>query len=262
MKRKKLIPLPLLILIDVLAIALCLNVYALFHRGLVGSLAAPSRSAAPSRTVSVIPTPSPKPAPTPTAAADTAEPAAEEAPAEQEEASEAADSPADEAPAPVSFESEAPIGYEVGQQLADFSVPTFDGGEFRLSDTRGKIVFLNLWGTYCTPCVQELPEFEKLCEEHEGELVILAIHSSLTGEQEPDDYVRSKGWDDWLLSFALDDDDDTIFEIVNGSTTLPQTIVLNRKGEVIYNMVGSVTPVMLESLYREADASAPGAPTA
>ena len=110
--------------------------------------------------------------------------------------------------------------------------------------------------------MQELPEFEKLFEEHEGDIAMIAVHSSLTGEQEPDDYVRAKGWDDWLLPFALDDDDDTIFEIVNGSTTLPQTIVLNRKGEVIYNMVGSVTPAMLESLFREADASAPGAPPA
>ena len=204
-----------------------------------------------------------KPAPTPTAAAAAAAaPSSEEAPAGSEELSEAAESPADEAPASVSFESDAPIGYEIGRQLADFTVPTFDGGAFHLADTRGKVVFINLWGTYCTPCVQELPEFEKLFEEHEGDIAMIAVHSSLTGEQEPDDYVRAKGWDDWLLSFALDDDDDTIFEIVNGSTTLPQTIVLNRKGEVIYNMVGSVTPAMLESLFREADASAPGAPPA
>ena len=57
-----------------------------------------------------------------------------------------------------------------------------------------------------------------------------------------------------------DDDDDTIFGIVNGSTTLPQTIVLNRKGEVTYNMVGSVTPEMLEALFREADAGNAAAP--
>ena len=104
-----------------------------------------------------------KPAPTPPAAAATAAPA---------ESSEAAPVPA---PAEeVSFESSAPIGYEVGQQLQDFTVSTFDGGEFHLADHRGQIVIINLWGTYCTPCVQELPEFEKLCEEHEGEVAILA----------------------------------------------------------------------------------------
>ena len=65
----------------------------------------------------------------------------------------------------------------------------------------------------------------------------------------------------FFSDFDLDDDDeDTIFTIVNGSTTLPQTIVLNRRGEVIYNRVGSVTSEMLEALYKQADASVPAAP--
>ena len=202
-----------------------------------------------------------KPAPTPPAVmAVEAAPVAEEATVEETPAE---DISAEEAPAPVSFESDAPFGYEVGQQLADFTTPTFDGGEFHLADTRGKIVFINLWGTYCTPCVKELPDFEALLEAHEGEVAMLAVHSSLTGDQEPDDYVRAKGWDGWLLPFALDDEDeDTIFTIVNGSSTLPQTIVLNRRGEVIYNMVGSVTPAMLEALYRQADESVPAGPAA
>ncbi len=170
-----------------------------------------------------------------------------------------APAPAQEA-APVSFESDAPVGYEVGQQLADFKASTFDGGEFHLADHKGQIVIINLWGTYCTPCVQELPEFEKLCEEHEGELVILAVHSSMTGDVEPQDYVVSKGWDKWDIDFTLDDDNDTIFGIVNGSTTLPQTIVLNRRGEVIYNMARSLTPEMLGALYKQADESVSAAP--
>ena len=161
----------------------------------------------------------------------------------------------------VSFESSAPVGYETGQQLADFTTPTFDGGEFHLADTRGKIVFINFWATYCTPCVQELPEFEALLHEHEGEVAMIAVHSSMTGEVEPQDYVESKGWDKWTLSFALDDEEeDTIFTIANGGSTLPQTIVLNRRGEVVYNRVGSVTPEMLEALYKQADAQMPAAP--
>jgi len=161
----------------------------------------------------------------------------------------------------VSFESSAPVGYEIGQQLADFTTPTFDGREFHLADTRGKIVFINFWGTYCTPCVQELPDFEALLHEHEGEVAVIAVHSSMTGEIEPQDYVKSKGWDKWTLPFALDDEEeDTIFTIANGGSTLPQTIVLNRRGEVVYNRVGSVTPEMLEALYKQADAETPAAP--
>ena len=198
-----------------------------------------------------------KPTPTPPAVTATVAPEEGSAP----DAVAEAETPAVEAPAPVSFESDAPVGYEVGQQLADFSTPTFNGGEFHLADTRGRIVFINLWGTYCTPCVQELPEFEKLYHEHEGEIAMLAVHSSLTGEIEPEDYVKDKGWAEWMVDFALDDEDnDTIFTVVHGGSTLPQTIVLNRRGEVIYNRVGSVSYEMLEALYQQADASVPAGP--
>ncbi|MBP5240063.1 MAG: 4Fe-4S binding protein [Oscillospiraceae bacterium] len=165
--------------------------------------------------------------------------------------------PAEGGTTPVSYESDAPVGWEVGMQLANFTTPTLDGGEFRLADTRGRITFINLWATYCAPCVQELPEFEKLCEKYGDEIAVLAVHSSLTGSQEPEDYVRAEGWDGWKLDFALDNEDNTLFGIVHGSSTLPQTIVLNRRGEVIYNQVRSVTPEMLEALYKQADESFP-----
>ena len=54
------------------------------------------------------------------------------------------------------------------------------------------------------------------------------------------------------MPFATDTDD-AVNSIVGGTGTLPQTIVLNRRGEVIYNQIGSVTPEVLAALYDEAD---------
>ncbi|MBR5980750.1 MAG: 4Fe-4S binding protein, partial [Firmicutes bacterium] len=89
----------------------------------------------------------PKPAPTPPAATETVTPEKEPETetAEETETGEEPEgaAPVEEEAAPVSFESDAPIGYDIGQQLADFTTPTFNGGEFHLADTRGKIVFLN-----------------------------------------------------------------------------------------------------------------------
>ena len=67
---------------------------------------------------------------------------------------------------------------------------------------------------------------------------------------DPAAYIADKGYG---FPFAADTPDGALFKIVNGSMTLPQTIVLNRKGEVVYNQVGSVTPEMLDALYEEAD---------
>ena len=74
------------------------------------------------------------------------------------------------------------------------------------------------------------------------------MHSSLVTEDVAD-FLKNKGWE---IPFAVDTDDDQIWGITGGSTTLPQTIVLNTRGEVIYNQVGSVTPELLEALFNKA----------
>ncbi len=145
------------------------------------------------------------------------------------------------------------VGFEVGQQLEDFTITCLDGSEFRLSDTHGKVTFLNLWATYCTPCVRELPHFDALYREHGDDIAILAVHSSIVTD-DPAEYLAGKGWS---LPFAVDTEDDMIWKIVNGSSTLPQTIVLDRSGVVIYNQKGSVTPDVLAALYEQASGAAP-----
>ena len=147
------------------------------------------------------------------------------------------------------FQSDAPIGREVGQQLEDFTAECFDGSTFHLADERGKVVFLNLWATYCTPCVQELPYFSDLYRKYDGEVAVLAVHSSLVAKDDPATFIEGR---DLAMPFTTDTKENTIFTIVGGSSTLPQTIVLNRKGEVVYNKTGPVTPEMLEELYQEA----------
>ena len=125
----------------------------------------------------------------------------------------------------------------------------FDGAVFHLADCRGKITFINLWATWCTPCVQELPYFNELYQQRADDVTMLAIHSSFITD-DPREYLASKGF---VLPFTADTEDETLFNIVHGSATLPQTIVLNRKGEVVYNQVGSVTPEVLAALYEKAD---------
>ena len=198
------------------------------------------------------------PAPAETAAPEEAETEPE---AETETETEAAASAESEAPASAAPEgtqagetetqspvSTAPIGYEVGQQLADFTAECYDGSTFRLADTRGKVVFINLWATWCGACVQELPYFDELYRAHEGEIAMLGVSIRYITD-DPAAYVAEKGY---AFQFTTDTDD-AIFEIVNGSTTLPQTIVLNRKGEVIYNEQRSVTKEMLEALWEKAN---------
>ena len=143
---------------------------------------------------------------------------------------------------------EVSTGYDPGMELEDFTLTCLDGTEFHLADTRGKVVFINLWATYCGPCVHELPYFNDLYKEHGDDIAMLAVHSSIVTD-DPAEFLKDKGWE---IPFVVDTDDDQLWKIVNGSSTLPQTIVLDKDGIVVYNQIGSVTPEMLEALYEQA----------
>ena len=54
-----------------------------------------------------------------------------------------------------------------GQPAADFSLRTFKGEEFRLSEQRGKAVVINFWYPSCPPCRDEMPAFQEVWEEYQ-----------------------------------------------------------------------------------------------
>src|SRR6185503_19581550 len=59
---------------------------------------------------------------------------------------------------------------------ADFSLRNLNGRSVRLSDYRGKVVLVNLWATWCAPCLVEIPELVKLQRENKSRgLQILGV---------------------------------------------------------------------------------------
>src|ERR1051326_7887498 len=56
----------------------------------------------------------------------------------------------------------------VGQKAPDFSIKDQSGRLVKLSDFRGKVVFLNFWATWCQPCIREMPYMQKLNDRLKG----------------------------------------------------------------------------------------------
>jgi cytochrome c biogenesis protein CcmG, thiol:disulfide interchange protein DsbE len=64
----------------------------------------------------------------------------------------------------------------VGKPAPDFSLADLNDKPYRLSDFRGKVVFLNFWATWCKPCREEMPSMEILNKNFEKDgLVVLAV---------------------------------------------------------------------------------------
>ena len=148
------------------------------------------------------------------------------------------------APTAAPVDENIPVGPEVGQRGPVFTAPLYGGGTFDLADTRGKVTVINFWATWCTPCVNELPHFEKLAQTYPDDVAVIAVHSDLVTD-DVDGYLANF---DYTIPFALDDSG--VVAAYGGSTMLPQTIVLDRGGVVAYNKVGSVTYEVLEDLVK------------
>ena len=79
----------------------------------------------------------------------------------------------------------------------DFTVLDKDGNTVRLSEKFGKPIVINFWATWCPPCKQELPDFDKLCKEY-GDRVVFMMVNLTDGYRDTVDgtkrFVSGKGY--------------------------------------------------------------------
>jgi len=68
------------------------------------------------------------------------------------------------------------IGVSEGSAAPDFELDTLSGDSMSLSSLKGKKVIINFWATWCPPCRSEMPDMQKIQDEHNGDVVVLAVN--------------------------------------------------------------------------------------
>ena len=79
----------------------------------------------------------------------------------------------------------------VGKDASDFELKDMQGKIVKLSDYKGKKVYLKFWATWCGPCRQSMPELEKLVKDTDRDFEILTIMApGLQGEKTEEEFVK------------------------------------------------------------------------
>ena len=131
------------------------------------------------------------------------------------------------------------------QTLFSTTLPDLQGVEQNISQWRGKVIVVNFWATWCTPCREEIPEFiEAQKKFNEQGLVIIGIaidqpdkikmFSEAFGINYP---ILVGSMSTWSLLEATG----------NQRSALPYTIVLNRAGEIVDSYLGRINLKKLEN---------------
>lgn len=107
------------------------------------------------------------------------------------------------------------------------------GKTVHLADYRGRVVLVNLWATWCPPCVKEMPSLLKL-QARRPDLAILAISEDRRGAAAVDPFVARFGLG--RLATFLDPDDKVseAFHVVG----LPTSFLIDRDGHIVASLEG------------------------
>jgi thiol-disulfide isomerase/thioredoxin len=127
----------------------------------------------------------------------------------------------------------AGVGASAAADLPDLTLPCFTGGQpVRLAGLRGPAV-LNLWGTWCGPCRDELPAVQRLADRTAGRLLVVGVN---TRDDRP--AAASFGVDKGIRMPTLYDRD-TRLMVALGKVNLPVTVFVDAAGKrFVYNGAG------------------------
>lgn len=118
------------------------------------------------------------------------------------------------------------------------------GKEHRLADYQGKWVLVNYWATWCPSCLDEMPDFVSLYEQHKGkDLVVLGIAVDYKSEREVRHFV-----DDMLVSYPVILGTPKIFAQFGSPQVLPTTLIYNPQGKLVKVKRGAVSKQSIELL--------------
>lgn len=136
-----------------------------------------------------------------------------------------------------------PRGYEVGNLCHSLELDLYTGGEsFSVDDNRGKVTVINFWGTWCGPCIAELPHFSDVAKSYADTVTVVAVHSNYKGDTAAE-WIQ-KNYPETAILFAQDPDDGAngaYYSALGGVGDFPMTIIVSRDGVITFTCRGSIT---------------------
>lgn len=137
---------------------------------------------------------------------------------------------------------------QIGKPAPAFTLPSDRGKVFNLADFKGKVVYIDLWASWCGPCRQEMPAYKKLSDKFKTNqqvaFVSIAVHD---GEKEWRNALKEEK-PDWL---QLYDKDGTVAQSYI-AYAIPKYILIDKEGKMLSFDAPGPGSVKAEQLINEA----------
>ena len=132
----------------------------------------------------------------------------------------------------------------------DFTLYDQYGEAHTLSEYKGKVVFLNIWATWCPPCKEEMPHIEELYEEYnknQDDVVILGVASPNLGREGSEDHIKEfLEENNYTFPVVLDENASMVYGY--GISAFPSTFIINKEGYITRYIPGAMNKETMKSL--------------
>ena len=133
------------------------------------------------------------------------------------------------------------------QIAPDFELNDLNGTPIKLSDYRGKVVLVNVWATWCPPCVRETPRLVRVYNQYrEQGFVLLGVNTTYQDKAEAvAEFARSQ-----QISYPILLDTEGKASEKYASRLMPTSYLIDRNGKIVSIQVGEVDEAQLEEQIR------------
>ncbi len=121
-----------------------------------------------------------------------------------------------------------------GQAAPAVALEAKGGAQKRLAAFAGKPLLVNLWATWCAPCVAEMPALDRLSAAAKGRITVLPVSQDLEGWRAVDGFFRPGRFKS--LTPLLDQPNDLALAL--GAKGLPMTVLYDAKGKEVWRING------------------------
>ena len=139
----------------------------------------------------------------------------------------------------------------VGAEAPDFTLQSMDGKEVKLSDFKGKKVYLKFWASWCGPCKKSMPELMELAAKKDRDFEILSVIApGLQGEKTVEQFPKwyqEQGYKDIPVLYDTEGATFQAYQI----RSIPTEILIDSQGKIGKIQLGAISNADAEKSFAE-----------
>ena len=139
----------------------------------------------------------------------------------------------------------------VGKDAPDFTLQSMDGKEVKLSDYKGKKVYLKFWASWCGPCKKSMPELMELAAKEDRDFEILSVVApGLQGEKTVEEFPKwfqEQGYKDIPVLYDTKGSTFQAYQI----RSIPTEYLIDSQGKIGKIQFGAIRNADAEAAFKE-----------